>query len=208
MERIIKGRNRQLLQKHLHPATNQERSCNCRGRRRENCPLQGKCLTEEVVYQATLSPTCSPPPDHSNTTDPNSTPPEPIPTTNSDLSSVPDQLTDPPNTPPPPSNSTNEEWIYIGMTGGTFKQRYNQHMSDFRLPHHRNTTKLSEKVWELKGQGRDYQIKWKVIRKGHTYKPGQRSCDLCVSEKLEILKMVGDARLLNSRRELTGKSHP
>ena len=207
MERIIKGRNRQLLQQHLHPVTHEERTCNCRGSRRESCPLQGNCLIEGVVYQATLSSTSTPPPSSNSSTIPTPTPTPPAPTTtpNTDLGPVPDQMADPPAVPLPSSNTTDEEWIYIGMTGGTFKQRFNQHMSDFRLPHHKNTTKLSEKVWELKNQGRDFQIKWKVIRKGHIYKPGQRSCDLCVSEKLEILKLVRDNRLLNSRRELAGR---
>ena len=97
------------------------------------------------------------------------------------------------------SPSTSEEWFYIGLTANTFKTRYNQHTHSFR---HKADTELSRKVWELKEKGLDYRISWNVIKRGHPYKPGQRFCDLCATEKLEILRRSGDPRLLNERTEL------
>eukprot|EP00116_Pleurobrachia_bachei_P002966 sb/3463228/ len=102
-------------------------------------------------------------------------------------------------------SETGAEHHYVGMTGGTFKQRYYGHTSSFRHEGHCGDTKLSEKVWELKRQGTDWNIKWSVIRKGHPYRVGQSTCDLCTSEKLEILARSRDPRLLNSRTEILAK---
>ena len=152
MERIMKNRNRQLLQQHVDTSEPQPRLCNCRQRDRENCPLQGKCQMKGVIYKATVS-----------------------------------------------SPSTSEEWFYIGLTANTFKTRYNQHNHSFR---HKPDTELSRKVWELKDKGLEYNVSWKVIKRGHPYKPGQRFCDLCAAEKLEIIRCSGDPRMLNERTEL------
>ena len=51
MSSIINSRNRKLLQK----ADSQESTCNCRNR--NNCPLDGKCLTKSTVYRAEVSST-------------------------------------------------------------------------------------------------------------------------------------------------------
>ena len=97
------------------------------------------------------------------------------------------------------------EHHYIGMTEGTFKARFNSHNSSFRHQHRRGETKLSEKVWSLKDQGLSHNIKWSIMRRGQPYKVGRNSCDLCTSEKLEILKNSSDPRLLNSRTEILAK---
>ena len=96
-----------------------------------------------------------------------------------------------------------KEFNYIGMTERTFKKRYYEHTSTFN---HRGNgvnmdrqTSLSKKVWELKDRGLSYTLNWKILRRGHAYRPGQKSCDLCLSEKLEILKRSSDRRLLNTR---------
>ena len=152
MERIIKNRNRQLLQQHAGTSEPQPRLCNCRQQDRAKCPLQGNCQMKGVIYKATVS-----------------------------------------------SPSTSEEWFYIGLTANTFKTRYNQHNHSFR---HKADTELSRKVWELKDKGLEYKLSWKVIKRGNPYKPGQRFCDLCAAEKLEIIKCSGDPQMLNERTEL------
>ena len=99
----------------------------------------------------------------------------------------------------------NEKHHYIGMTEGTFKERYNGHTSSFRLERYRNRTKLSEKIWSFKDRGLEFRIEWTIIRRGHGYRAGQNSCDLCTSEKLEILLRSSDLHLLNSRTEILTK---
>ncbi len=98
-----------------------------------------------------------------------------------------------------------EEHHYLGMTEGPFKTRFNGHTSSFRLEHKRSETKLSEKVWSLTERQLDYNITWSIVRRGQPYTVGRSSCDLCTSEKLEILLRSSDPRLLNSRNELLAK---
>ncbi len=157
MESIIKTRNKQLLQQHQESkdtANAAIKKCNCRNP--SKCPLDGKCLTEAVVYKATL-------------------------------------------------RTKDKTYTYVGMTEGTFKSRYTSHGSSFRLKRYKTATKLSEMVWNLKNRGVSYTITWEIIRRGHPFRVGQSSCDLCTSEKLEILRRSVDPNLLNSRSELVSK---
>ena len=41
---------------------------------------------------------------------------------------------------------------YIGLTEGTFKQRYTQHKLSFRNRNYSNSTELSKHIWTLQGQ--------------------------------------------------------
>ena len=55
MQAIITSHNKAVLAKtnKSESTTTQEKTCNCR--KKESCPLSGKCLTESVVYQATVT---------------------------------------------------------------------------------------------------------------------------------------------------------
>ena len=99
----------------------------------------------------------------------------------------------------------NEEHQYVGLASTTFKQRYYKHTYSFRHEDQRGDTKLSDKVWDRKERGLSWSIDWGIIRKGHSYRVGQSSCDLCTSEKLEIINRSRDPRLLNSRTEILAK---
>ena len=49
-----------------------------------------------------------------------------------------------------------------------------------------------------------FNIKWSILKQASSYRSGAKSCNLCLQEKLEILK--GDKkRLLNRRCELFSK---
>ena len=50
MRTIIKGHNLGILNP---PQIQNEKTCNCR--KKENCPLDGKCLVESVVYEGTIT---------------------------------------------------------------------------------------------------------------------------------------------------------
>ena len=92
------------------------------------------------------------------------------------------------------------------MTEGPFKTRYNSnHKSSFRLPQYRNATKLPEVVWTLKDNATPYTIKWDIVKRGTLYKNGRKYCDLCTSEKVEIILRSKDLRLINSRNEIMAK---
>lgn len=155
VETTIKSHNKQLLQKHQQKEVKGTApACNCRSK--ESCPLNGQCLTDSLVYMATLS-------------------------------------------------TDNDKYSYVGMTEGTFKKRFAGHGTSFRHERYKTATKLSEKVWQLKDQGSEYTIRWSIIRRGRTYVNGQKHCDLCTSEKMEILLRSKDPHLLNSRSEILAK---
>ena len=53
-------------------------------------------------------------------------------------------------------NGQNTEFKYIGLTEGTFKERYRKHLSNFRTRNRKNMTKLSEKILSLEDQDEEY----------------------------------------------------
>ena len=80
-------------------------------------------------------------------------------------------------------------FTYVGLTGDTFKARYSTHKSSFTHEKYRTATTLSQKIWELKESDINYTLTWAILKKAHDYKGGGRGqCDLCLTEKLEILK--------------------
>ena len=86
----------------------------------------------------------------------------------------------------------------------TFKQRYNSHQHSMRHRKHRHSTALSNNVWSLKDQDIAFDIKWTVLRKAAAYRNTTRRCNLCIAEKLEIMKADKD-RSFNRRSELVSK---
>ena len=87
------------------------------------------------------------------------------------------------------TNENAQEMNYIGLTEGTFKQRYNQHNYSFRHSKHANSTELSKYVWNLKDENNEYNIKWSIITSAKAYGSGSKKCNLiCLTEKYCIIK--------------------
>ena len=89
-------------------------TCNCRDK--NQCTLEGICLTKSVVYKAEIT-----------------------------------------------TKDTYETKNYIGVTAGQFKDRYNNHRKSLNNYAYRKETELSKYAWELKDQGKDFNMKWSVI---------------------------------------------
>ena len=53
MHNLISTHNKSVLVKQTQLQANNEKECNCRNK--DSCPLSGKCLTESVVYKATVT---------------------------------------------------------------------------------------------------------------------------------------------------------
>ena len=51
-----------------------------------------------------------------------------------------------------------------------------------------NETELSKHSWHLKQNKTDFTIKWSIIKKSIFYTEGSKRCNLCLEEKLNILK--------------------
>ena len=89
---------------------------------------------------------------------------------------------------------------YIGLASTTFKARYSNHKSSFKLAHKRNTTVLSKYIWELKENNEDFEISWEILKRVRPKKSGDRRCLLFLSEATFIL-FAGD-ECINQRREI------
>ena len=100
-------------------------------------------------------------------------------------------------------STNNSKKTYIGSTELTFKERFYGHTSDFRHEQNRTNTALASYIWECKDKHIDYSIEWEILKHCSKYKGGKRKCDLCLTEKLLILKNKDNP--LNKRTELMGK---
>ena len=69
--------------------------------------------------------------------------------------------------------------FYIGSTSQTFKGRYSGHRTSMNNPKYREKgSKLSKFIWELKDEGINYQIKWRIVDRAPKYNPRTRNTPL------------------------------
>ena len=151
MKSIIDSHNKKLLNKSNNTTT--EELCNCQTK--STCPLEGKCLQEAVVYQATVS-------------------------------------------------TPSDEKIYIGSTETTFKKRFYGHTSDLAHKENKGKTSLATYYWDQKEKGITPTIKWQIVKNCRKYMCGGKRCDVCLTEKLMILKNSNPS-IINKKSELMGK---
>ena len=156
MGSIINKHNKKVLANNNN-RDNNDKLCNCRSK--EQCPLNNKCLSSSLIYNAQVTTTTN-----NNTTTKN----------------------------------------YIGLTEGTFKQRFTQHKLTFRHKKYTNSTELSKYIWHLKDNSINFNIKWSIISRASPYNNSSKRCDLCLTEKLMIIKSTSN-NLLNKRSELISK---
>ena len=89
---------------------------------------------------------------------------------------------------------------YIGSTNN-FKNRHSAHKNSFKAEKYKNATALSAYVWE-NDLGPNPPIKWEVVKLVGPYLPGNKSCELCLAEKVAIGRHSDDPSCLNKRSEL------
>ena len=95
--------------------------------------------------------------------------------------------------------------FYVGLAGGLFKLRLANHRQSFKNIRKRKDSKLSEFIWDLKDKGiQKYDIKWTVLAQESRFNRKSRRCQLCVREKLEILRKLklNPGRTINKRDEI------
>ena len=95
-----------------------------------------------------------------------------------------------------------ETRTYIGLTGNEFKKRWYRHKESMTKEKYKEDTELSKYIWGLKENNIKYDLKWDIIKKVRKMKNGSRSCRLCLSEALEIMK--NQENPLNKRNEIMG----
>ena len=101
-----------------------------------------------------------------------------------------------------------EKKRYFGLTAGEFKDRWRNHLTDFKYPSKRTSTRLARHIWGIKDRAMDSNlvpnIKWQIVSTHQPYQRGGRKCNLCLAEKTLIAKDVED-NLLNKRSEIANK---
>ena len=94
--------------------------------------------------------------------------------------------------------------IYYGTSEDEFKTRYNNHTKSFRNRQYVNETELSNYIWQLNDNRIDFHLKWEIAAFTSPYKCGTRRSDLCLTEKLFIVR-ADPLTLLNKSTELISK---
>jgi len=153
MKSIINKHNKKVINTANQDSATTDELCNCR--KKEQCPLDRKCLTTSIIYNAQIT-------------------------------------------------TRNTTKNYIGLTEGTFKQRYSQHKMTFNNRKYTNSTELSKYVWKLHDKKEEFNIKWSIISRARAYSNISKRCDLCLTEKLKIIT-ANHNQLLNKRSELISK---
>ena len=90
---------------------------------------------------------------------------------------------------------------YVGMTTTTFKERLYNHTHSFKTYTKRKSTALAMYVWENKLNPAP-SIKWRKLKQCRPYRPGQSSCDICTSEKVELIAHCKDPKNINKKTDL------
>ena len=68
-----------------------------------------------------------------------------------------------------------KEKVYLGVSETTFKVCYGNHKKSFTKQHYKNNMELSKEYWKVKQQNRIPRMKWRVLRKCHTYNQKKRA---------------------------------
>ena len=93
---------------------------------------------------------------------------------------------------------------YIGCTEPPFKQRYGNHKKSFTHATYKTETTLYRHVWD-QHLNTSPKIKWKFLKVCNSYQAGNKSCDLCLSEKFYIIKNMNKKENINKRTDIGNK---
>ena len=102
------------------------------------------------------------------------------------------------------STDDNTPVKYIGVTDDNFKTRYRNHTKSFTNKKYSTKKEISKHVWKLKAAKKPFTILWSLLKNVPAYKAGCRRCNLCLEEKLTIMKNKVYS-LLNKRTKLFTK---
>ena len=84
-------------------------------------------------------------------------------------------------------DNTGNESLYIGGTSQEIKNRINFHKSCNRHPSLAKSCELAKKAHELTRNGKTYTIRWHIKEKSKSFRSGDQTCRLCISEMYHIL---------------------
>ena len=84
-------------------------------------------------------------------------------------------------------DNTGNRNVYIGGTSQEIKNRINFHKSCNRHVHLGKSCELAKKAHELTSNGKTFTIRWQIKEKSKSFRPGDSTCRLCISEMYHIL---------------------
>ena len=89
---------------------------------------------------------------------------------------------------------------YVGTTASSFKERYSGHLFNFNHEESKGTT-LSAYIWQLKREGKKFEINWKILKHAKPFTPANGQCALYTAER-DIIIFKPEFAKLNTRNEL------
>ena len=104
------------------------------------------------------------------------------------------------------ATQTFKQHVYLGITEGSWTQRLYNHRQSFKDKRHKNNTKLSSYLWDLKeNHNKIPKSTCSIVRFAPGYSNISKTCLLCLHKKLLIINYHNPAKLLNKRSELMVK---
>ena len=93
---------------------------------------------------------------------------------------------------------------YLGSCETTFEARFNNHTHSFRNRNKSNATELSKYYWNCLIHNNKPDIKYNIYTSARFYECGSGRCNMCLEEKIAILKSDKETTL-NKRSEILSK---
>ena len=221
LARVISSHNSKVAAGAGEPESEPSRTCNCPKTKKglpNTCPMNGQCLTKNVIYCATVTGTT----------------PRPAPPAAARRAGPrgPGRTPAAPAAAPPGGGAAEErsssaggqaaaatsaQWAnpggqgaetlvygtYTGLASTTFKERFYHH--NWNMSHDTNkdrtATRLSSLVWSLKDEGTEHSVSWSILARAPAFTPVTGQCNLCNTEKWFIMERPGTASE-NKKHEL------
>ena len=101
------------------------------------------------------------------------------------------------------NDSNDEEKLHFGLADTTFKERYRNHVRDFKHEEYENSAELAKYIWQLKRDNISFSVKWTIITKVYE-SPNPLLCKLCLTEKVWIINFIIDW-MLNKMSEFLSR---
>ena len=90
------------------------------------------------------------------------------------------------------------------MTSNTFKTRFNNHTNSFKNESKKASTTLAQYVWN-NNLNPEPVLKWRILQECKQYRPGQKACLLCTTEKLYIIANANNTNNFKLRTDFVKK---
>ena len=102
------------------------------------------------------------------------------------------------------NDANNNKKFYFGLADTSFKESYTNPTMEFKHEKYENSTKLPKYIFQLKRSNINFSIKYSIASKV-SGNPIPIICQLCLIEKLSIIKFVNNKDLLRKKSEVINK---